>query len=227
MRVIKIILRKIKRLLIKVFGSKIEELYWEFRHIFDKKWTENYISEESINQPQRKFLIEKISNYYPFNSVLEIGCASGPNLYLLAKKFSEVKFYGIDISKKAIKIGKEYSKEGGIKNIFLSTNKAENLKQFSNKSIDIIFTSAILIYIGPDKISDVIKEILRVASRAIIINEWHSNSPKSFYNGHWIHNYKLLLTKFVSEEKIKFTKLPPELWSGSWSKYGYIIEVVL
>jgi len=227
MRVIKIILRKIKRLAYKIFGTVVDEFYWEFRHIFDKKWAESYISKEFLEHPHRKFLTEKISNYYPFNSVLEIGCASGPNLYLLAKKFPTVKFYGIDISKNAVKIGQEFFRKENINNVFLNFGKADKLKKFQDKSIDIIFTDATLIYLAPDKINKVIKEILRISKKVIILNEWNSDSPRSFYNGHWVHNYKSLFTKFISEEKIKLTKLPQGLWSGSWLKYGYIIEVIL
>src|SRR4030042_2921121 len=146
-------LRLIKRSANKIFGTKVDELFWKFRHIFDRKWPESYISQESINHPHRKFLIDKISVYYPFENILEIGCASGPNLYLLAKKFPEIKLYGIDISKKAIEVGKEYFKKENINNIFLSEGKAGELKKFGDKSIDVIFTDATLIYEGPDRIN--------------------------------------------------------------------------
>lgn len=228
MRVLKIILRKIKRLADKIFGSKTDELYWRFRHIFDKKWAESYISKESINHPHRKFLIEKICSYYPFETILEIGCASGPNLYLLVRKFPNVKFYGIDISKAAIKKGKNFFRKQKIKNIYLEVSKADNLSDFKSKSIDIIFTDATLIYLGKDKIKTVLKEIIRVAKKVIIFFEWHSESSNnSFYHGHWVHNYKELFKNFVREEKIKVFKTPIEGWGGGWIKYGHIIEVIL
>jgi len=31
----------------------------------------------------------------------------------------------------------------------------------------------------------------------------------------------------VSEDKIKLTKIPENIWAGDWAKYGYIIEVNL
>ncbi len=224
---IKPILRKIKRSANKIFGTKVDELYWKFRHIFDKKWAESYISKQSIEHPHRKILVDAISKYFPFESILEIGCASGPNLYLLAKKFPGVKLYGIDISKKAVKTGNEFLKKENINNIFLSSGKAEGLKRFQDKSIDVIFTYAVLIYEGPDKINFIIKEILRVAKKAIILCEQHQDSSSSFYQDHWIHNYKSLFSKFISEEKIKTIKIPIEIWTGDWGKFGYIIEVTL
>ncbi|MBA4320653.1 MAG: hypothetical protein C0412_19850 [Flavobacterium sp.] len=227
MAITKSTLRKIKRLANKIFGTKIDELFWEFRHIFDRKWPESYISKEAINHPHRKFLIDIISKYYSFDTVLEIGCASGPNLYLLAKKFPETKFYGIDISKKAIKIGRDFFKKENTNNVFLETGKAENLKRFQDKNIDIIFTDATLIYEGPDKIDLAVKEIFRVAKKVIILCEQHSDSTSSFYKDHWIHNYRSLFSNFIPEEKIKITKLSVDIWDGDWGKLGYIIEVNL
>ena len=227
MKTIKLVLRKIKRLANKIFGTKIDEFYWKFRHIFDKKWAESYISDKSINHPHRKFLTEKISNYAPFENVLEIGCASGPNLYLLAKKFPETKFYGIDISEKAIRTGQKYFEKENVKNVFLETGKIDDIKNLQDKSIDLIFTDAALIYIGPDKINFVIEEMLRITKKAIILCEQHKNYEPSFYKDHWIHNYYLLFGKFLPKEKIKFTKISPEIWNGDWEKIGYIIEVIL
>lgn len=221
------LLRKIKRLLDKILGTKTDEFYWRFRHLLNKRWSENYMSQDSINHPHRKFLIDKISTLAPLKNVLEIGCASGPNLYLLAKKLPNTKLYGIDISKKAIKVGTEWLNKKGIKNTVLSYGKADNLRSFSNKSIDVVFTDAALIYIGPDKIDKVLKEILRAAKKAIIFNEWHSDDLEHLYDDHWIYNYRLLFKEFVPEEKIKITKLPGDLWSGRWAQFGHIIEIKL
>jgi len=121
---------------------------------------------------------------------LEIGCASGPNLYLLAKKFPEIKLYGIDISKKAIEIGKKKFNEEKILNVILETGNPSDLQKFFNKSIDIIFSDACLIYISPKKINSVVEEMVRIAKKAIILCEQHSDNSNSFYNGNWGHNYK-------------------------------------
>jgi ubiquinone/menaquinone biosynthesis C-methylase UbiE len=228
MAAVKLVLRKFKRLANKIFGTKIDELFWEFRHIFDKKWAESYISKEAINHPHRKILIEMISKHYPFETVLEIGCASGPNLLLLAKKFPKTKFYGIDISKKAIETGRNYFLKENIKNVFLDSGKAENLKNFKDKSIDIIFTDATLIYEGPDKIDLIIKEMLRIVKKSIVLCEQHINSSGgSYYKDHWVYNYNLLFGKFLPKEKIKFTKIPKEVWSGDWGEIGNFIEIIL
>ena len=220
---IKKLVRNIKRLLDKIIGTTVNELYWRSR---SNAWAEGYLSPQSFAHPHRQFLIERISRYSPFESILEVGCASGPNLYLLAKQFPDIKLYGVDINKRAIKLGRKWFTAKGI-NCTLSVHKAEDLRSFHDKSIDILFTQAVLVYIGPDKIEYALKEFIRVTKKMLILNEWHSESPVSIYNDHWMHNYKNLLKKFVSEDKIKLTKIPKNIGIGDWAKYGYIIEVNL
>lgn len=225
-RLVKKTLRKIKRIMVGFFGSKTDELYWKFRHIFDKSWAKSYISDSSVNNSHRVFLINRISNFYPFNSILEFGCASGPNLYLLAKKFPNIKIYGIDISSNAIEEGKEYFENKNIKNVFLSAGRGVDvLKNFKDKSIDLIFTDAVLIYSGINKIEDVIKEISRVASKGIVFLELHHSLSSSVYKDNWIHNYQILLEKYINKEKIKINRIPKGIWEGNWADSGHIIEV--
>ena len=227
MKTVKKILRAIKRLMIKVFGTKTDELYWRFRHAFDKSWTKSYISQTSINDAHRRPLIEKISNFAPFESILEFGCASGPNLYLLAQRFPETQLYGIDISEKAIEEGERYFAESNIGNVSLSATSEKSLSNFKDKSIDVVFTDAVLIYFGKDKIEDAIRHLLRIAKKGIVLLELHHWGNKSIYQDNWVHNYQNIFEAFIDKEKIKITKLPKNMWGGNWDEYGHIIEVKL
>lgn len=218
------ILRKIKRLLVTIFGSLPDKIYWRFRHVFEKSWADNYASEKSINHPHRKFLIEKISNYSPFNSVLEFGCASGPNLLVFSKKFPNIKIYGVDISGKAIECGEKYLRENNVNNIDLKQGGIELLKNFSDKSIDIVFSDAVLIYFDEKKIQEAISEIFRIAKKAVIFLELNKEG-KSIYTDNWIHDYKNLIKRFVAEENIKISPIPKDVWN--WNDFGSVIEVKL
>ena len=222
------LLRKIKNIADKILGNKSNEWFWKFRHIFDhSNWPGKYVSEESLTHSHRKLLIDIISKYAPFENIFEIGCASGPNIYLLAKEFPSTKIYGSDISKNAINFGKKWFAEKNVKNIELSTSYAENsFKNFSDKSIDINFSDAALIYLNPQKIEKTLKEMFRVSRKALVLLEQHTDQSPILDN-HWIHNYKNLFKKFIPEERIRFTKITEDVWAGKWAKYGFIIEVQL
>ncbi len=221
------LLRIIKRLLDRTIGTPADEFFWRFRHILiDKEWAKSYITPESLNHPHRKLLINTIARYAPLESALEIGCASGPNLYLLAKKFPNANLRGIDISKQAINIGRKWLFEQNIRNVELIHGKADGLEIFADKSIDIVFTDAALIYIGPEKIKGVVREMTRIAKKAIILIEWCSEKPYSYEADHWAYNWELLF-KEAGVSAIHITRLSDATWKGEWARRGCIVEALL
>lgn len=220
------LLKAAKKISNKFFGTLSDELFWRFRHIFDRKWSENYISKNSLDHPHRKLLIEKILKYKP-QSVLEIGCASGPNLVLLAQKLPAAKLEGTDISRSAIKTGRKYLKLQNIKNVKLKAGNVLDLKKFADKSFDVVFTDAVLIYVDKNKIENVLKELGRIAKKAVVLTEWSTNLNTSQYVGHWAHNYENFFRKISPNAEVAFAKITSDVWTGDWAKYGYIIEVEL
>lgn len=169
---------------------------WSNRHIYDGEgWIEDYW--RSRDHPHRSFLVERICKYSPLHSVLEIGSACGPNLYQIAKKFPDVDIIGIDINPLAVRRGNEWFRQEGISNVKLEVGKAQELKRFADKSFDVVFTDAMLIYISPCEIQKVVKEMLRVG-RVLVLNEWHC------YNK-WL---ALLLNNFYSLKLKAKTYLP-------------------
>jgi ubiquinone/menaquinone biosynthesis C-methylase UbiE len=221
---------------------------WSVRHLHEESWIENYW--KSRDHPHRHYLVEKINKFSP-KSVLEIGCASGPNLYHIAKKFPDAEIIGIDINPMAVQKGNEWLRQEGISNVELKVGRAQELDQFADKSFDVVFTDAVLIYISPNEIRHVTKEMLRIG-RVIILIEWHvfnrwiasllsryyylrtrnpSFKPRtassSLYVGHWARDYAMLFEEFVSKEKVRITKLPKGVWNDkNWRRWGAIIEVI-
>jgi ubiquinone/menaquinone biosynthesis C-methylase UbiE len=145
-------------------------------------------------------------------------------LRLLAKKFPDAeKIIGIDINPMAVKKGNEWLAQEGISNVKLLEGKADELGQFQDRSFDVVFTDAVLIYIGPDKIKDVMKEMVRVSRRALIFVEWYSEYQREdpqglgvYCNVYWKRDYVALLRQFIPnypEDKIHISKFPEDMWS--------------
>ena len=104
----------------------------------------------------------------------------------------------------------------------------DDLKYFKNKSFDVIFTDAVLIYIGKDKIRKIISEMQRIAKKAIILVEFHYEQENilGFYEkGFWVRNYRKLFQ--LLNLKTRIVKIPPNAWGGNWEERGFIIEVKL
>ena len=228
-----------------IVGTKVREREWARRHLHQHErrrddwgtgsddWIKSYWN--SKDHPHRQFLIETISKNNP-TSILEIGCNCGPNLRLLAKKFPDTEIIGIDINPMAVQKGNDWLAQEGISNVKLLEGKADELGQFQDKSFDVVFTYAVLIYIGRDKIKEVMKEALRVTRKALILVEWHSFEPERkdpkglgvYYLGCWKRDYVALLKQFVREDQIWVTKITEDLWpEKNWKEVGAVIEVVM
>jgi SAM-dependent methyltransferase len=189
---------------------------------------------EEIIHPHRKFLVNHILERAPFEKALEIGCNAGQNLFLLAQKKSNSSFYGIDINDRFIQAGQEWCKHYRVQNVFLQVGKAEDLSQFTDRAFEITFSDATLMYVGPDKIMQALKEIRRITQKIIIFNEWCKKATRSeekswWYDFHWVHDYGALIRDIIPDAKIMEHRLPAGQWlpGGGWEKYGTYIEVEL
>jgi ubiquinone/menaquinone biosynthesis C-methylase UbiE len=227
--------------------SILTDKEWATRHVYDENWIESYW--KSRDHPHRTFLAEKIGKFSPIRSILEIGCASGPNLYNIARKFPDADLRGIDINPMAVKKGNEWFRQEGISNVKLEVGRVQELAQFADKIFDVVFTDAVLIYISPSEIEEVVKEVLRIG-RAVVLCEWQlfnmwsalllngyyclrlkseafkfKSASHGFFVGHWVRDYRILFKEFVPKENIRITKLPKEMWDDKgWQTWGAIIE---
>jgi len=234
---------KLRYLQERLLGTRLTEREWATRHLRNgNDWNEaKHLSDndewikgywDSRDHSHRQFLLEHITKFSPVSSILEIGCNCGPNLYLLAREFPDVEIVGIDINPAAVQKGNEWFAQEGIKNVKLLVGKADELGQFKDRSFDIVFTDAVLIYVGPDKIKKVMTGVLRITRKALVFLEWHSfgcaADPRGVYVGHWMRDYTALLKEFVPQENIHVIKMPDELWPDKyWQKYGGVVEVDL
>jgi pseudaminic acid biosynthesis-associated methylase len=105
-------------------------------------------------------------------SVLEIGCSIGRNLVALRNLISEI--YGIDPNTQAIELASEMLAGSGVK---VQEGNAFELP-FEDHSIDLVFTSGVLIHIAPDDLPRATDEIMRVAKHYIVCIEYFSHKPE-------------------------------------------------
>ena len=84
-------------------------------------------------------------NIQPDENILEVGCGTGRNLIILAKKYPRTNFYGLDASSAMLKTAQDKIDALNLKNIRLKTALAddfEHRKTFdSEKPFDAIFFS--------------------------------------------------------------------------------------
>ena len=223
LKYLKIIYRNCRKYLeTTISDSLLNELIWSFRDIYKgKKWIAGYC--DSIDHYHRRQIVSAIKSFSDIDSVLEIGCNSGPNMFLVQKEIQNIQVYGIDINKRPVRYGKDVAKNRGINNLYFFYGRADDLSQFEANSIDIVLSDAVLMFVGPKKIGQVFSEIRRVVRKGIVLNEYHSlNPPEGYYlDGRWVYNYKELLETYFPSAELSFEK---SAFSGAeWDTYGTLV----
>lgn len=108
------------------------------------------------------------------NSILEVGCNIGLNLVYLYELFKgKIELYALEPNQRAFSI--------------LNSDHRKNLKELWNcsafnmpladSSVDLVFTSGVLIHISPKDLGRATDEIVRVARRYILCSEYFSHEP--------------------------------------------------
>lgn len=201
-----------------------EKLCWK---LSNKACVESSMSKDSLDHPVRAFLIERIKHYGELASIMEVGCGTGVNLALLRKCYPKAKLCGIDINKKAIRCGNRFFKEKKDENINLYLKEADDLSLFETNSFQVVFTNACLIHIGPNEVFDVLKGMLRIASKAVVLVEFFSPKNEFYmYDYRWYYNWPNILSSFDGIDA-SLEKIPPDLCASPWDEYGYMIIVEL
>ena len=147
------------------------------------------LQKEDVRE-RSKWLAQTIQAYQPA-SVLELGCGGGRNLYFIQEKNPDCQLYGVEINPAAVEVARERL---GSKFRLLSTSIYE-LDDIESASIDVVFTSGVLMHIPGEELSKIKANIERIARKAIIHYELHGPShdfdfhryPRDYrelYSGH-------------------------------------------
>ncbi|MHA1400040.1 MAG: class I SAM-dependent methyltransferase [Candidatus Heimdallarchaeaceae archaeon] len=170
------------------------------------------------SHPHRQTLLEELKKL-EFDSLLEIGCNYAPNLSLIKKEYPEVKLAGIDINRDSI-----LRAILRVKDAELIVGDVNNLP-FKDKSFDVILSDGVLIYVSPEEIDKVKSEMLRVARKALVLVEFHSeglNEKGEASFDHWGRNYKELFKEY----EVELTKITN--WTErNWQTTGYFVTINL
>jgi len=220
-----------------LLGTKAQERAWQSRHLRggnswnytnlpkENEWIMGYW--ESRFHPHRSFLADTIALYHP-QSVLEVGANCGPNLYQLARRLPQAQLVGVDINAEAVEAGNQFLREEVITNAHLTVAKASDLKLPPSGSFDVVFTDAVLIYVGPREIEQTVKDMLRIASKAVVLLErLHAGNMRGVYRyGCWERDYPKLFAKLAPNTKVIGTRVTRQIWDEErWAESGMLLEV--
>ncbi len=199
-----------------------DEKYWQNRALDDTKrdwskeskdWIADYRG--SVDHPHRDLIINTLSHFGRFKSLLELGCNAGPNLIKIRQNFSWPALAGVDASALAITEAKYALLDASLK-----VGLVQDIP--FNHQFDVVLADAVLMYVPDVDIYHVMNEIDRVAKKYVIIVDWFNESELGeVVNFHWARNYTKLMNDMGFD--VELIKLTEKDWpSPSWAKYGYV-----
>ncbi|MCQ2515576.1 MAG: class I SAM-dependent methyltransferase [Saccharofermentans sp.] len=128
----------------------------------------DYFSEYKIVELKNRGLLKES------DLILDFGCGDGNTSKFVKKHFSNVSYYGIDISEESIAVAKKKNGENGTFKLFDGKRAV-----FEDNSFDVIFMACALHHIKVDQRDSVLKECFRLLKPEgrIIIFEHNPYNP--------------------------------------------------
>lgn len=131
----------------------------------------------NFNKSPRKAVLDRI---YENEKVLDMCTGTATNAITIAKKKTNAKIVGIDLSKDMLKVAQNKIRKNGLKNIRLLQMDATHLK-FKSNCFDKILISLVLHELDEELAAKIITEANRVLkdSGELIITEWEPSKQLS------------------------------------------------
>jgi len=125
------------------------------------------------HRKRRKWFAARLKRY-DFESIYEVGCNSGRNLWYVENKLPGKRLGGLDINSHAINLAREMVPQAEFHNIDICDMDVED-------KYDIVFTSGVLLHIPPSHIYEVIEKCIQKANKYVMHME--TQGPDEIING--------------------------------------------
>lgn len=149
--------------------------YWQTHH-----HQGTIIIPEGEGQDHRYTLARHILSLEP-ESVLEFGCSSGRNLKVIQNLSTKpLKLFGIDMNSRTVAAAnKSYP------DINVTVGDENELKNYADNSVDVVFTCSVLDHIPSPTWKDVYLALVRIAKKAVVLLEpvYRDTEDDEIYEG--------------------------------------------
>ena len=207
------------RFIKKVFWSypKYRKIYWRLKDLIEPNWPKVYFDDRNLNDGRNRDKLVKFINKLNQKKILEIGCASGANLFLMEKNKKYEHLEGIDISNYCIEEGKKILKRYN-SNIILKQGNATKTN-YKNRSFDIVFISGVAMDLTDKDLFSAVTESLRISNKYFILHtsnykldpSLNIKSKAVVYKSHVLRDYHLFFKENFEKYQKKIIKLKKDI----------------
>ena len=168
-----------------------------------------------ISSEKYRFSLFKKIDLKKITSALDYGCGYGVNMNILKKQKKEIELSCMEISNERLTMLDIIN--DNIYKMSFNKLKISNLPKLE-KEFDLVYSDAVLIYVRPKKIDELLKNLIKSSKKEILLHELTYEFSKERINHLHIHNYRSIIKKINPKLKINFIK---SIKPGSpWSTHG-------
>lgn len=217
-------------LLKKLSSPRALKLFWFFNwYVQELKEAKElgFKSKIPIRGSERATLIETLLSSED-NTFLEVGFGYGQNLHILKEFIESENLFSLELNKERVLATKE-----NLPDLPYSLGDIVCLP-YQDKSIDVVFTSAVLLYLNYSDVQKALLEMMRVARNRIVILEQECSGEDQELSGgvvggtYWVRDYQKLLRDLSPISTINLVNIIHPRWPiESWETMGVVLEVSL
>lgn len=134
--------------------------------------------ERNANRVSQWFARDVIAPLKPAH-VLELGCGGGRNLLWIHRTLPQTVLHGIDINPQGVATAKSQLGDAGSN---VRVGSLYELERFPSGSIDVVYTVGVLEHIPHERVRSVLREMSRIAGKAVVHFEVHGTSHRFDYH---------------------------------------------
>lgn len=149
---------------------------------------------ESADRPDRERLLDGVARFWPFASVLEIGCNSGPVRKRLRERFGQDWDYvGVDYDGPALSQARWHASGQNAapqdtRAVFRMLDIRTGLADLADGSVDVAVSTSVLSCLQKADMEAALAHLRRIASLGVVVVEAYGRGQEVSGEG-WAHKY--------------------------------------
>lgn len=161
-----------------------------------------YVEQEKSATEFSRWFATVCAQFAP-QSVLELGCGAGRNLFWIHDALPSAELSGIEVNPRAVAEARRQLPSS----VRIVEDSIHDLTGVKSKSMDIVFTSGVLMHIPSNHIEQIIREAHRIARCAVIHFELHGESQAYDYH-RYPRNYEDVYKGFDLGTEVTYQIFP-------------------
>ena len=190
---------------------------WATQHERKPHWVRDY--QDSWNAPHRRLLVDHLRLLGGLESILELGCNSGPNLIAISRAFSPPpRLHGIDINPRAVDEAQKFFAQQGWTHASVKRDVLPDaLRSMPDRSWDCVIAVAVFMHLPSVEFEETLRQACRVARRHLVFMDLHlfhplpggrAGSPGRRLKDRWARNWWEGFSS-TPEWQMQVSELPP------------------